>query len=42
MLCFFQVRNSWGSDWGENGFIRLPMKDNTCCVGCEAAIVEVA
>jgi len=27
---FYNVRNSWASDWGEDGFIRLGLGDNTC------------
>uniref|UniRef100_A0A7S3K3B7 Peptidase C1A papain C-terminal domain-containing protein n=1 Tax=Aureoumbra lagunensis TaxID=44058 RepID=A0A7S3K3B7_9STRA len=38
---FWKVRNSWGSSWGEDGFIRLPFgQDNYCCVACEAVIIE--
>ena len=38
---YWKVRNSWGSSWGEDGFIRLPYgKGNACCVGCEAVIIE--
>jgi len=24
------IRNMWGSDWGENGYIRLQFGENTC------------
>jgi len=27
---FWNVRNSWGSGWGESGFIRLQFGQNTC------------
>jgi len=29
---FWQVRNSWGTDWGESGYIRLQYGQDTC--GC--------
>lgn len=38
---FWKIRNSWGTDWGENGFIRIQYgNENMCCVGCEAVIIE--
>ena len=34
---YWKIRNSWGTDWGEGGFIRLAFgNENMCCVGCEA------
>lgn len=41
---YWKVRNSWASDWGENGFIRLPMGENACGIADEATYVtaEVA
>jgi C1A family cysteine protease len=36
---YWKVRNSWGSSWGENGFIRLPMGVNSCGVANEATFV---
>jgi len=33
---FWSVRNSWGTDWGENGYIRLQFGQNTCGLTQEA------
>jgi len=37
---YWKVRNSWGNDWGENGYIRLEMGKNQCCIGCEVAHIS--
>jgi cysteine peptidase B len=34
---YWKLRNSWGTRWGEGGFIRIPFMDaNACCITCEA------
>jgi len=32
---YWRVRNSWGTSWGENGFIRLQYGENTCGMNTE-------
>jgi cathepsin H len=27
---YYKIRNSWGTDWGEDGFIRLGHGNNVC------------
>ena len=39
---YYIVRNSWGSDWGEDGMIYLPMGSNACGVATEATFVTIA
>jgi C1A family cysteine protease len=38
---FWTVRNSWGSSWGEKGFIRLEYGQNTCGLAEEATTAVV-
>jgi len=38
---FWIVRNSWDTDWGENGYIRLTMFENTCGLAEEATTAVV-
>jgi C1A family cysteine protease len=39
---YWKVRNSWGTSWGEKGFIRLPMGENSCGIADEAMYVKAA
>merc|ERR1711879_190235 len=36
---YWIVRNSWNTDWGEKGFMRLKMGKNLCGIADEATIV---
>jgi C1A family cysteine protease len=36
---YWKVKNSWNTDWGEQGFIRLPMGQNSCGIADEAMYV---
>jgi len=33
---YWKVRNSWGTSWGESGFIRLAYGKNTCAIASDA------
>ena len=37
-----QVRNSWSTNWGEEGYIYLAMGDNTCGLCNEATVVDLS
>ena len=39
---YWIVRNSWATDWGENGFIYLQYPLNTCGLANEATYVTLA
>lgn len=39
---YWKVRNSWGTSWGEKGFIRLPMGINSCGIADEVAFVNAS
>lgn len=36
---YWKVRNSWGTSWGESGFIRLAYGKNTCALASDANYV---
>jgi len=39
---YWKVRNSWGTKWGESGFIRLAYGKNTCAITNDPTYVAVA
>jgi len=39
---YWIVRNQWGTDWGENGYIYLAYGANTCGVATESIYVNLA
>jgi len=38
---YWKVRNSWGTSWGESGFIRLKYGSNTCAITSDPTYVAV-
>ena len=36
---YWKVRNSWGSDWGENGYFRIIRGENAC--GIETELLQI-
>lgn len=39
---YWKVKNQWGTSWGEDGFIRLPMGANACGLANEAMYVKAS
>jgi len=39
---YWIVRNTWTTDWGEKGFMRLKMGENVCGVADEATLPQIA
>jgi hypothetical protein len=39
---YWKVRNSWGTSWGESGFIRLRYGTNTCAIASDANYASTA
>lgn len=38
---YWKVRNSWGTSWGESGFIRLAYGKDTCAIASDPTYVSV-
>jgi len=39
---YWKVRNSWGTSWGESGYIRLSYGSNTCAVASDPTYATVS
>ncbi len=39
---YWKLRNSWGSDWGESGFIRIAYGQNACAITYQPLYTAVA
>jgi len=39
---YWKVRNSWGTSWGESGYIRLKYGANTCAIANDPTYVSVS
>jgi hypothetical protein len=37
----WKVRNTWGTDWGEDGYIRIATGSNMCGVATDPIFTEV-
>lgn len=42
MVDYWWVKNSWGDDWAENGFVKVKMGENVCGAEGNTAYVDVS
>lgn len=38
---YYIVQNSWGKDFGENGFVKVAIGKNHCCIVSEVSLVKM-
>lgn len=38
---YYIVQNSWGTDFGENGFVRIAIGNNTCGIASQVSLVKM-
>ena len=37
-VAYYKIRNSWATDWGEDGYIYVQAGDNVCGLALEATV----
>ena len=39
---YWKVRNTWGTEWGEDGYIRIALGSNTCAIATDPTYSKVS